>query len=168
MIVLQENLMKGDAGIEQTIRLMIDFVRKYKDNPDIKAIVENVTYSGDCQEKFKNIKRIFQFVVERMHYVADPNNVELVKSAKHTLLGESRYGDCDDLSVAVATLLMAKGYKVWFRTVAWKKETGKAFTHVYLMVLLPCGKLAMPLDPTMKMQGFGNEVRYHRKKDWRI
>ena len=162
-------LKAGDAGVAQTVKLMTEYVLSYANNPQIKSISERLRdNSGSCVSKFKTIKNIFLYITRNMSYTSDPDGVELVKSVKHTILGSKKYGDCDDLSVALATLLASAGYKVWFRTIAWKKGQGNDFSHVYVMVELPCGKFVMPLDPSMSDKGFGNEVKWFRKKDWRI
>lgn len=162
-------LKSGDAGVAQTIKLMREYVLQYANNPQIKQLVAKLSdKSKVCTAKFKTIKNIFLYITTNLSYTSDPDGVELVKSAKHTILGNKKYGDCDDLSVALATLLAAAGYKVWFRTIAWKKDAGDNFSHVYVVVELPCGEYVMPCDPSMSTKGFGNEVKWFRKKDWSI
>lgn len=177
MNITKAILKSGDKGVVQTIELMTKYVNEYTSNPDIIALVQEIIntvnrrekkLTKDCEKKFKLIEYIFIYIIHNLKYQLDPPNIELVKSPKHTILGNSRYGDCDDLSVALATLLKTAGFNVWFRVVAWKKETGKAFTHVFVMVELPCGEKVMPLDPSMHTAGFGNMVHYFRKQDFPI
>jgi len=168
MIVTKQILQRGDSGVLQTLDLMKSYVNEYKDNLQIKGIVNKLSQNSNCNNKMQTIKNIFLYIVNNINYIPDPNNIELVKSAKHTILGSLKYGDCDDLSVALATLLKAYGLKVWFRVVAWKRENGNDFTHVYVIVELPCKKYIMPLDPSMGEKGFGNEVKYFRKMDKEI
>ncbi|HRP02932.1 MAG TPA: hypothetical protein PLE30_09835 [Candidatus Kapabacteria bacterium] len=107
MIVTKEILKSGDAGVTQTMQLMRFYVLEYANNTQIKQIVNKLSVSGTCNAKMKTIKNIFNYVVDTIKYTPDPNNIELVKSAKHTILGNMKYGDCDDLSVALATLYKA-------------------------------------------------------------
>lgn len=168
MTVSKQILKSGDAGVAQTMQLMKSYVLEYANNPQIKQIVNKLSVSGTCNAKMQTMKNIFNFVVDTIRYTPDPNGVELVKSAKHTILGNMKYGDCDDLSVALATLYKSLGLNVWFRAVAWKRASGNAFTHVYVVIELPCGKFVMPCDPSMGKKGFGNEVTYFRKMDVKI
>jgi len=169
MIITKQILKNGDAGVEQTIKLMIDYVKEYKNNIQIRNLINRLTDNGNnCNAKFNTIKNIFNYVVKNINYSPDPKDVELVKSVKHTILGNKKYGDCDDLSTALATLLYSAGYSIWFRVVAWKKEQGNAFSHVYCIIELPCHKYVMPIDPSMSFRGFGKEVNYFRKKDYKI
>lgn len=176
MNITKSVLKNGDAGIIQTIKLMSQYVNEYISNPQIiqlvneieNTMIKQVNFKKDCEKRFELIYYIFLYIVHNLRYELDPPNIELVKSPKHTILGNSNYGDCDDLSVALATLLKSAGFNVWFRCVAWKKETGKAFTHVFVMVELPCHTKVMPLDPSMNINGFGNMVNYFRKQDFKV
>ena len=169
-------LKKGDAGVKQTIKLMVEYANEYVLNPEIKKIVKDIetvldsreSFDSTCKRRFRLIEYIYIYIVHNMEYKLDPPNIELVKSAKHTILGDSKYGDCDDLSVALATLLKCAGFNCWYRTVAWKKESGNDFTHVFVMVELPCKTKVMPLDPSMRPGGFGNMVNYFRKQDFAV
>lgn len=176
MNITRAILKNGDSGVTQTIKLMREYVNEYALNPDIKKLVSDIAkvmdyqneFKSSCERRFKLIEYIFIYIIHNIKYKLDPPNIELVKSAKHTILGNSKYGDCDDLSVALATLLKSAGFNVWFRCVAWKKEYGDAFTHVFVMVELPCRTKVMPLDPSNNVSGFGNMVKYFRKKDYII
>jgi hypothetical protein len=176
MNITKSILKAGDAGVEQTIKLMKKYADEYAGNPQIKKLVSDIEkvmdsqneFSSDCKRKFKLIEYLYIYVIHNIRYELDPPNIELVKSPKHTILGNSKYGDCDDLSVALATLLKCAGFECWYRVVAWKKGKGDDFTHVFLMVELPCKSKVMPLDPSMRPGGFGNMVNYFRKKDYKV
>lgn len=157
----QTTLKDGDAGVKDTICLMAKFVNEYSINPEIKAIANNLKKKN--QED--TAKAVFNYIVTNLRYVKDPPDTELVKSPKHTILGYSKYGDCDDLSVALATLLIASGIKnVKFRTIAWKKGSNLNFSHVYVVINI--NGYWLPLDPTLGDKGFGVEVKFKRHKDW--
>ena len=162
MAIHQTTLRDGDAGVEDTICLMRKFSQDYSKNSSVKTICRQLKGKNDGE----TIKNLFLFITKTMHYVKDPETVELVKSPKHTIIGNSNYGDCDDLSTALVTLLLSAGYKCWFRTVAWRPSNPETFTHVYVVVEVPNQGIIIPLDPTMGDQGFGKEVKWIRKKDW--
>ena len=157
----ERNLRSGDTGVGDTICLMQKFVADYKDNQAIKQIVSRHRGGTD----WETAKALHDYVVRTIKYVADPPNQELVKSAKHTILGNSKYGDCDDLSVALATLFEAAGIKTYFRTVAWRPKK-RAFTHVYVVAYIKEAGGYVPFDPTMGKSGKSKEVKYHRERTW--
>ena len=158
----ERNLRDGIKGIEDTICLMSKFVNDYKNNADIKLIV--LSLKG--KTKLETAQNIFDYINKNMRYVSDPDNIELVKSAKHTILGNSKYGDCDDLSTALATLLFAAGIPCVFRTIAWKPGKSLAFTHVYCIANIDGAEI--PLDPSMGSKGFNNQIKFRKMKDWSI
>ena len=158
---IEKDLKPGDAGVEDTTEIMRDFAVKYKNDPTTKALVKRIT--AGLKTDIAKIKALFNYVVKTMRYQSDPADAELVMSVKHTLHGNKRYGDCDDLSTALATLLICAGYKCGYKTVAWKPEAGDNFSHVYVMVEYEGGLL--PLDPTMKEGGFGREVPHIRRSE---
>jgi transglutaminase-like putative cysteine protease len=150
----REQIEVGDVGILKTNKLMKKYVNDYYTHPRIK----------DIAMRLNTIDNIFNYVVDTIKYQNDPPDVELVASVKHTVLGKRKYGDCDDLSVALATLLKARGYQVAFRNVAWRSDIkDDRFTHVYVVVF--SGGREIPLDPTMGKSGYNKQVVYRRKKD---
>lgn len=158
----ERNLRDGIKGVSDTICLMAKFVNDYKNNPDIRLIV--LSLKG--KSKFETARNIFDYINKNLRYVSDPDDIELVKSAKHTILGNSKYGDCDDLSTALATLLESAGITTQFRTIAWKPGKSLAFTHVYCIAWIDGQEV--PLDPSMGKTGFNNQILYRKKQDWSI
>lgn len=162
MGTIVKQLSPGDKGIEETIQIMQFFLEKYTNTPEIKQVlVDNGLLEGGTADKVKNI---YNYVAKRYTYKPDPNGIELVKSPKHTIIGKKHYGDCDDLSVALATLLRTAGIQTRYRTVAWKRGFGNQFTHVYVICF--DGTNWIPLDPSAGYDGYKKEVNYFRKKDW--
>lgn len=159
-MIYRTQLRDGDAGVGDTICLMEKLTNAYITDPRILRLVRMLRKSTAVE----TMREIFNWVVTRLRYVSDPQSVELVRSAKHTILGTMPYGDCDDLSVALATLLRAAGIPCQFKTIAWRP--GKpAFSHVYVVARVN-GRI-YPLDPTMGAKGFNNEInKIHREKIW--
>ncbi|MCD6590432.1 MAG: transglutaminase domain-containing protein [Candidatus Aenigmarchaeota archaeon] len=82
---------------------------------------------------------IFNEVVNRVYYVPDPYNNEYVAFPLETW--ESKGGDCDDISVLLASLYEAVGFDAYI-VEAYKKEKA----HVFVMV-----KIDQSLDAFLKM-----------------
>jgi transglutaminase-like putative cysteine protease len=163
-MIYKKALAIGDKGVNDTIELMILFTKKYAKQAIILQDLRINNLFGD--NKTETIKKIFTWFVNNYRYVPDPENIELVRSPKWTIINKQRYGDCDDLSTALATYLLTAGIEVVFRTGAWKKETGNNFTHVW--VLANNGKNWIALDPSAGINGLGHEVKWFRKKDYKI
>ena len=173
MAVTKTILKPGDAGVADTIQIMNGYVRKYARDRRVQAIVKQAEQRAAMERsserrEIAKLKYLYNYVVNKMTYKPDPQWAELVKSVKHTLFGSQPYGDCDDLSIAAATLFAGAGHKVAFKTVAWRpSDPDKRFSHVYLMVQAFGGWL--PMDPTMGEKGFGNEIRQvTRRRNWKV
>ena len=158
-------LQAGDRGVDDTVAFMSEFTRKYTGH---RQVIEELRSNDlvDIRDKDKTIKNIYDYFANLYTYKPDPEGIELIRSPKWTILNGERWGDCDDLSCALATYLRTAGVDCKFRTGAWKKETGNAFTHVWLLAKGKRGYV--PLDPSAGKNGYLKEVNWHRKKDYNI
>lgn len=92
---------------------------------------------------------IFAYLKARIQYTKDPKDRELVRSAWRSIFVDHA-GDCDDMSVAAATLLKIAGINgLRFRAIAWRDPEN--FTHVYLIALIQ--GVWVPFDLTMEKLG---------------
>lgn len=156
-------LKPGDIGVDDTVYFMILFANKYANLNEIRnELIDNNLLESD---KDKRIHKIYNYFVSKYKYVPDPEGIELVRSPKWTILNNERYGDCDDLSTALATYLLTAGIRVKFRVGAWKKEYGNNFTHVWVLAK---GTNWIPLDPSAGINGYNKEVNWFRKKDYSV
>lgn len=88
----------------------------------------NLRMSGDLD----TLTKIFNYLKSRIRYQEDPEDREQVASAWQTIFNR-HFGDCDDMSVAAATLLKILGFRVKFRAIAWRLPD--KITHVYVVVM---------------------------------
>lgn len=96
---------------------------------------------------------IFKYVQKNYAYIADPAGAfDSVQSPRQVI--RDKKGDCDDLSVLLATLLSLVGFKPRFVLAKYKTETD-GYDHVYVDLELPRGRLA--LDPSTRRNGIGWE-----------
>lgn len=87
--------------------------------------------------------------VQRLRYIHDPAGAfESIQNARTTIA--RGFGDCDDLSIVLATLLAQVGLRPRFVLARYKQAT-KGYDHVYVDIELPPeqgGRLA--LDPSSR------------------
>lgn len=95
------------------------------------------------------IERIWDFMVLNFRYVYDPAAVDTFATLKESLLAGG--GDCDDATIAFATLLGSVGFPVLGRVISTKDDP-KTWVHIYPMVGLPKDnpKHYVPLDITVE------------------
>lgn len=146
----------GDKDVDVTVALMKQYALKDYKSPEVQTIAKQIRASttNDIDE----MRAAFMYIVDNVEYVDDGSN-EVVASPRHVLTWLKK-GDCDCMTTALVTLLMALGYKdIYAKVIAWKDDpTGKnEFTHVYAMALVPSLNIVTPLDPVMESSGFGGE-----------
>lgn len=83
----------------------------------------------------------YYWVHQNIRYVRDPQTAEYVRDSKR--LVEAGAGDCDDMSVLLAALLIACGNKVSFALVTFRGAPQPS--HVFVMLHTPKG--FVPMDP---------------------
>lgn len=97
------------------------------------------------------LKTVFDFVRKNTIYTLDiAGNVDVIKSARITL--SDGYGDCDDLTVLIATLLGCLGFENVKLVLARYFENDTAFSHIYAVCYIE-GKRFV-LDATLPENDF--------------
>jgi hypothetical protein len=95
------------------------------------------------------IERIWDFIVLNLRYTYDPADEDLFQTLKVSLT--TGIGDCDDFTVAFATLLKQIGFRVIARVIS-TKDNPKQWVHIYPLVGLPKDQPTawVPLDATVE------------------
>lgn len=130
-----------------TLRAMQRMVAKGIEDPGVRAIAAQLkgrTIDETLQNDWKFLKR-------RIQYKPDPVDMESVMSARFTV-GHGAPGDCDDMAVAVATILHLQRIHCHFEAVEWRTD---AYTHVIAVADTPSGPV--PFDLTMNALGEEHE-----------
>lgn len=150
-------LSPGKPGSLQTAAMMASLVRDaaVKDKPLEMEATRILTANGldSHSDPYEIADTILRYVQKNFIYIHDPAGAfDSVGSARQVML-EGK-GDCDDLSVLLASLLALVGFKPRF-VLAKYKETTDGFDHVYVDLELPQGRVA--LDPSTRRHGIGWE-----------
>jgi transglutaminase-like putative cysteine protease len=162
---------RGDAAITKTLDHMIRLARRDARTPDVRTLAKKLSTHcegmTDVQKEFCKVKAAFDWVVDNIDYkfdhqhvtewadVKNPATTEFLIAPKHQL--GVLVGDCDDMSMMLAAILGAMGFKVKYKVIAWR---GQDFTHVYVEVLMPnaAGEYRwFPMDPVAGNSGFAWE-----------
>lgn len=134
-------LPSGADGVRATLELMRGMVRTYKKIPQFRDFAAKKIKHLPQKAYNAEINTLFEYVRDCIRYMRDVRDVETLQTPDVTVkLG---YGDCDDKSVLLATLLEATGHPTRF--VAIGTKPGR-YQHVYVETL--SGKKWIPLDPT--------------------
>lgn len=122
----------GEAGIFETLALMRQMVNTYKTQPAMRQAALNVTFMTPAQDDASEVEALFNFVRDHIRYTRDVYGVETLATPDKTLA--MRVGDCDDMTVLLATLLESIGYPTRFVIEGY--QDGAGWEHVYLETCL--------------------------------
>lgn len=133
----------GDAGIRQTLAKMANLTNQSCLDPAIRDQAAYATSACDRRDKSCLCYSLMSWVSRTVRYVRDPAGVELLHDPR--LLARAIkdkklvYGDCDDMSMYLGSLLKSIGLRPRYRAVGYN---GRPYQHVYVL----CDGLK--LDPT--------------------
>lgn len=168
-------IMDGKRGNIQTIEIMKKVARQRAGHPKIRALALKIL--NDCgvpsQDHLSEAICIGNFVKENVRYVRDPDNIELLTDPL-TLIDQiarnSAQGDCDDMSLLIATLLLTVGCQPYFRAVRYKSDSGH-FNHIYVVVYEKDWghkRNRVVLDAILKRNVIGSEVPHQSGEEFLV
>ena len=146
-------------GVARTVRRMVDMAREGSSDPVVREYALEATAGlkgghyghPDRSDAAIVAAAVHDFVAATVAYASDPHRIERIQDVEATL--ESGAGDCDDMALAIASLLLALNVNVRF-VLSGPDEAGP-YTHIYVEAQTPRGWLV--LDPVIGGQA-GDEV----------
>ena len=173
---ISERIIGDDLGGNvDTINMMKKVARLRAGDPLIRKLALNILQqSGVPSHHFVDeALAIGKYVQRKVRYVRDPENIEYLQDpvdlVKHMQNGTAQ-GDCDDMALMVATLLLAIGHQPAFRAVRYQQPLGN-YNHIYTIVheKNPYGNSErVVLDAILKDRPIGTEVEHINGDDYQI
>lgn len=148
-----ETLLSGDAGVEQTIAHMRSLVDEALRDSSVIRLAADIVRDVPAFDDVAEAQAIYNWMRRNIRFTKDPVNKEKLYPPAELL--KIRAGDCDDISMLLATLLMAVGYPARLVTVAASSNPDQ-FSHVYAEGEVPAGSGNwIPMDPARYDSQFG-------------
>lgn len=151
----------GDKGTKATLERMSSIViRSIKDKKAgaiLRGMAIKITSKAGCKTKqfHCEAKALFEWVRDNIKWIRDVRGFETLQFPQRTIAFGA--GDCDDLSIVLATFAISIGIPTKFRAIGANPAKRNQFTHVYVM-LDPAGNGKwIAADPTVKTAAFGWE-----------
>lgn len=165
----------GLSGNVETIEMMKKVARLRAGDPLLRKLALNILQEAQVPSHhfIKEALAIGNFVKAKVRYVRDPENIEYLQDPKDLVKGmqaNTAQGDCDDMSLLVATLLLTIGHQPLFRAVRYDSSMGN-YNHIYVVDYEkdPYGqKQRVVLDCILKDQEIGSEVNHISGEDYQI
>lgn len=172
--VANTQLPRGVNANLETVEIMKRVARKRATHPQVRELALNILrFAGvKSQQYLDEARAIGEFVRKKVRYVRDIDGVEQLHDPV-TLIDQLRrgfaMGDCDDMSLLIATLLLSIGHKPYFRIVRYGNKSGP-YHHIYVVVYEKnwrTPKKRLVLDGILKRSPIGTEVPHADGKEIR-
>ncbi len=105
---------------------MQGLVKSGRRDPFIRDLSANLVIGLAAKDFYGEAETIFNYVQSNVRYIQDINDVETLSPAQWVL--SNGFGDCDDFSVLIASMLESIGHKCRFMAVSF--EGPQDYSHV--------------------------------------
>jgi hypothetical protein len=168
-----QELSDGTKGNLETVEIMKRVARDRSRSPLVRKLAHNIllTYQVGSQYYKDEALAIGDYVKKNVRYVRDINGVETLTDP-FTLIdqltrGEAQ-GDCDDISLLIATLLLSIGHQPYFRIIKYNHDPFTNWQHIYVVDYernpgQP--KQRIVLDGIIKRKPIGYEIKHLQGKE---
>lgn len=173
---ISERVIGDDVGGNiDTINMMKKVARLRSGDPLLRKLALNILqqYGVPSHHFLEEARAIGDYVKRKVRYVRDPEYIEYLQDpidmVKQMQNGTAQ-GDCDDMSLLVATLLLAVGAQPVFRAVRYDQPLGN-YNHIYVVVhdKNPHGPSErLVVDCILKDRPIGSEVEHVNGDDYPI
>jgi hypothetical protein len=132
-------LREGLSGNRETIDVMKALARMRAAHPRVRAFALTILQGAQVPSHFylSEARCLASFVHAHMRYVRDPIGIEQLTDpltyVDQLERGLTPQGDCDDMALLIATLLLAVGQRPVFRAVRYDGNSGN-YNHIYVWV----------------------------------
>ncbi len=141
-------------ALKDTINDIIEIINQDRLDPYVRQkAIEIIREAGvKDRDTYGIIKAIYEYLQDNVSYVEDPKDVEFMQRTRR-LLEKTRAGDCDDFTIAGASLLLSLNIDVKLKVVG--TESSSYFNHIYIIVKDKSEWI--PFDPIYKDRKLGQE-----------
>ena len=176
-----KKLGNGIQGNIDTIEVMKRMAREYSRHDLVKRLATNILHYKNIPSHnyLEEARAIGEFVKTHIRYVKDPVGTESLQAPDMMIrmMKDAGYamGDCDDMSLLIAALLMSIGIRPAFRAVKYKASS-PTYNHIYVVVYEnninnssspgPVKRLA--IDAIVKDRPIGYELPHFDGKEYEV
>lgn len=171
----ETDLAGSEFGNYQTVQIMQNAARARCKHPKVRGLALKILeQKGIASHNYLDEARaIAEFVQTNVRYVRDIDNVEQLHDPLYMidrLIAGTAQGDCDDMSLLLASLLLSVGCQPLFAIVRYRSTCGP-FNHIYVVCYeknwtSPRKRLVM--DTILKDRAIGAEVPHTSREEIRV
>ena len=161
----------GVRGNMKTLQYMIIQARRYSGLPIVREFALWILNSkGTVSHRHRDeALAVGEYIQKGIEYAKDPVHIEYlqspVKLIKDIRAGKAR-GDCDDMALLAATVLLSIGIQPYFKVVKYNPMSS-GFNHIYVTTKEKNGRDTkaeeLVIDCIVKDRPIGYEVSHHKE-----
>lgn len=166
----------GIQGNMDTVEIMKRVARERSRHPLVRELALKILQVADVpsQDYRSEALAIGDYVKKKVRYVRDIEGVETLHDPL-TMIDQLRrgeaQGDCDDMSLLIAALLLSIGHQPYFKIVRYHPQA-PGFQHIYVVDYErnhdEKKKVKVVLDAIMKRKPIGWEVPHIESKEIKV
>ncbi len=166
-----------DRAVSDTVALMGTHARKAASSTQVRQALQLAGCIGQGMTEDDVIGKVFRWIKASVTFVEDNDMLagmfskvgskELLVSPPVLLSMEHPRGDCDDFSMLVCSMLMAKGITCDFVTIAANRDNPNEFSHVYALAGTRDGR-RIPFDASHGKYAGWEKQDATRKQVWPV
>lgn len=146
--------------------------RQYAHHPKVRQLALNILQEKriPSQNHLDEAKAIGEFVQDRVRYVRDIQGMEQLHDPLYMIekiQNGAAQGDCDDMALLIATLLLSVGFSPNFTIVRYQSDSGP-WNHIYVSVNESNWRgerKRLDIDAIIKDREIGYAVPFRTRKD---
>jgi hypothetical protein len=171
----EQKLRNGANGNYDTVSVMRSMAKDRSTHPLVRLLALNILQDAKIPSHnyLDECMAIGRYVQRYVRYVKDPKGMEQLTDPilmiEKLQRGEAM-GDCDDMSLLIATLLLAIGHQPYFRMVRYTELYGP-YNHIYVVCYennLHDKQQRLVLDGIVKHQPIGYELNHRSGKEVKV
>lgn len=168
-----------DSSTNQTLRDMVIITNaSYRSTPVCHVVHSILSSLPPHPSQRALVRAMYQWVKSHVKFVEDEQllaqmlgydkvDKELLIYPSVVLSMSQPMGDCDDISMLLASMLRATGIKSWFVVIAADNEIPGKWSHVYVKCWLNDEGLMLPLDASHGDRiGWEYQGQVYRRMEW--
>ena len=159
-------------GLEDTVYEIRKMLADPYEIKSARDIAENILYKVRDRMPELEMKAIVEYVRDHFRYTGDPTGIEYIKTPSE-MVSELKLmgyvvGDCDDVSVLLASILVSVDIPVRIITITTADSPTFDYNHIYIQGFDKVKGIWYNLDGTLRGKKWNDKVVHKRIKIWQI
>lgn len=176
-LIHEISLSEGKAGNLQTVEFMKRVARQKSRDPIFRQLALKIIEDVPSNHFKSEALEIGRWVLKNIRYVRDADNIEQLIDPTNLVnqyyAGTKPQGDCDDMALLTATLLLTIGVQPYFRAIRYEApQNGEDnYNHIYVVAYENNPhepKQRIVLDCILKDRKIGQELPHHSGDEFEV